>query len=144
MKRSPGRRGVMLVDVIVATVMAGAALAVIIGLSSRAMTAQRQGEDLRAAAMLIDEQLNLVLARGPDDYGGRFPVEGACDAPFERFRFRLDISGGDGGEAYRVVATVTWPDAGVIRSAVVETRIAPRLGDEPDPERRPEETINRL
>ncbi|MEX2219387.1 MAG: hypothetical protein WD749_11600, partial [Phycisphaerales bacterium] len=144
---APGRglrRGILLVDAIVGTVLLGVALSVILGLGSRAMTAQIDGEELQTAAMLIDEQLNLVLARGPDNYGSRFDLEGPCDPPFEKYTYALSIEGGQGGEAYRVTATVSWTGRGRARSESVETMIAPRLGDEPDPDRRPKESVDRL
>lgn len=137
------RRGALLVDVLVATVLVAVALAVMVGLGASALSAQREGERLATAAMLLDEQLNLVLMRGADAYSTRFPMEGTFDAPFEKYRYRLEISGGDGGDAYVVVATVTWNDGGRQRQESIETRIAPRLGDEPDPVRRPAETVER-
>lgn len=137
------RRASVLIDVIVATVVMGVALAVLISMVGRAINSQGQGERLQIAAMLLDEQLNLVLARGPDDYEGGYDVEGACDPPFQAYRYRLDFSGGTGGEPYRVVATVSWAEGGRMRSESVETRIAPRLGDEPDPERRPASPVER-
>jgi hypothetical protein len=135
---------VALVDIIVAVVLLGSALAVMVGMAGSALSAQRSGEDMQIAANLIDEQLNLVLARGADDYSSRFPVEGPCEAPFERYRFQLDISGGQDAEAYFVTATVFWSSAGRGQSASVSTRIAPRRGDDPDPDRRPQETVDRL
>jgi type II secretory pathway pseudopilin PulG len=135
--------GFMLVDAIVGTVMLGIALAVMLGILARAIGSQQQGEQMQVAAMLLDEQLNLVLARGPDDYAKRFAAEGPCDPPFAGYRYRVEFSGGTGGEAYRVVATVLWSSGGRERSATCETLIAPRLGDEPDPARRPEETVSR-
>lgn len=138
-----GTRGVVLVDAIVASVLLGVALAVMIGLGGRALTAQGTGEKLQTAAMLIDEQLNLVLANGPDEYASRFPTQGFCDPPFQNFEFKLDFSGGQAGDAFRVVATVSWRQGGRVWSESVETLIAPRLGEEPDPERRPDEAVNR-
>ena len=139
----PRARGAMLVDILVAVVLLGSALAMMVGMTGRAMRAQRAGEEIQIAAMLLDEQLQLVLARGPDNYGARFPVEGACDAPFESYRFRLDITAAS-GSAYVVVATVTWVSGGRVRTESVETRIAPRRGDEPDPDRKPQEPVDRL
>lgn len=136
-------RGVVLVDAIVAAVLLGVALAVMIGLGGRALSAQSTGEQLQTAAMLLDEQLNLVLARGPDNYAGRFPVQGQCDKPYDNFTYHLDFSEGQSGDAYRVLATVTWMSGGKPRSESIETLIAPRLGDEPDPVRRPDEAVNR-
>ncbi len=142
----PRRRGVLLADVLVATVIVGSALAVLMSMTGRALRAQSQGEQLRVAAMLLDEKLNLVLARGADDYASRFgELEGACDEPFQKFRYKLEIAGsGSGGEAFTVVATVSWLDGASMRTETVETRIAPRLGEEPDPDRRPEQSVERL
>lgn len=101
--------GFALVDVIVAVVILGVGLAVIISLSGRSIASAQQGETLAIAAALADEQLNLVLARGPDDYARRFPVEGACDVPFESYDFRLEFSGGRSvGEPYDVRVTISW------------------------------------
>jgi type II secretory pathway pseudopilin PulG len=136
---------VVLVDVLVAVVMLGAALAVMLGLSARAISAQKSGENLQVAAMLLDEKLNLVLARGADNYGSRYGgLEGTCDPPYESFRYQIEITGGTGGDAFDVAVTVSWFESGRPRSERVETRIAPRLGDDPDPERRPQESTQRL
>lgn len=137
------RRGVMLVDAIVAAVLLGVALAVMIGLGGRAISSQATGEQLQTAAMLLDEQLNLVLARGADDYASRFPTRGPCEAPFQNFEYALEFSGGQSGDAFRVIAMVSWTSGGRVWSESVETMIAPRLGEEPDPERRPGEAVNR-
>ncbi len=141
----PGQRtGVMLVDVLVSVVLLGAALAVLLGMAGRALIAQKNGEQLQIAAMLLDEQLQLIIARGPDNYTKEFPMEGACDTPYESFRYELDISGGSGGGAYEITATITWFASGRLQSETVQTRIAPRLGEEPDPVRTPQETVDRL
>ncbi len=142
----PRRRGVLLADVLVATVIVGSALAVLMSMTGRALRAQAQGEQLRVAAMLLDEKLNLVLARGADDYASRFgDMEGVCEEPFQKFRYKIEITGsGSGGEAFTVVATVSWLDGATMRIETVETRIAPRLGEEPDPDRRPEQSVERL
>ncbi len=137
------RSGVILVDAIVGTILLGIALAVMLGILSRSIGSQTQGEEYQNAANLIDEQLNLVLARGADSYGKEFPLEGPCEAPFGHYRYRIALDGGQGGEPYRVVATVFWMSGGRERSAFCETYIAPRLGDDPDPIRRPGETVNR-
>ncbi|MDX2130679.1 MAG: hypothetical protein SFY69_01345 [Planctomycetota bacterium] len=138
-------RGMTLVDLLVATVMLGVSVVVLMGLSGRALSAQRSGENLQIAAMILDEQLNLVQARGADDYASRYDdSEGVAEAPYEAFRYRVEISGGDSGDAYRVVATVSWEEYGQTKSATVETRIAPRRGEEPDPDRRPATEPDRL
>jgi hypothetical protein len=138
------RRGIILVDAIVGSILLGVALSVVIGIAGRALTAQAQGEELQTAAMLLDEQLNLVVARGPDNYASRFTTEGECDAPFQRFRYQLDFAGGDAGAPYHVTAVVSWSSGGREHSEIVETYIAARLGDEPDPDRRPKQNVDRM
>ena len=138
------RRGIILVDAIVGSILLGVSLAVIIGLAGRALSAQVQGEELQTAAMLLDEQLSLVLARGPDSYGSRFETDGACDPPFEKYRFQLEFAGGNGGDPYHVTATVSWTSGGRTQSETIETCIAARLGDEPDPDRRPTQNVDRM
>lgn len=136
------KRGFLLADGLVAAVLLGVSLAMMIGLVSRAARTQREGQRLEVVAMLLDEQLNLVLARGADDYESRFGLSGACEAPFEEYRYALAISG-QGSDAYVVRATIFWNSGREERSESVETRIAPRLGDEPDPERRPSSAVVR-
>lgn len=143
----PSRRGFALADVIVGTVILGAALAVIIGLAGRAVTSQAQGQELSDAAHLADEQLQMVLARGPDDYLRRFPVQGTCEAPFERYRYVLAFSGGTSiGDPYKVSATIAWKGAGGDKSLTVDTLMAGRTGNpdgESDPIRTPPAAIDR-
>lgn len=139
----PGRRGVILVDVIVGTVILGVAFAVLLGILSRAIDAQSDGERLQTASMLLDEQLNLVLVRGPDNYAARFATDGPCDAPFEQYHYQVQLHGGSSGLPYDVTATVSWRAGGRDRSVAVATRIAPRLGDDPDPLRTPDTTVER-
>ena len=52
--------------------------------------------------------------------------------------------GGTGGAPYHVTATISWFSAGRTQSETVETCIAPRLGDEPNPDRRPEQNVDRM
>lgn len=136
------RSAVVLVDAIIGTVLLGVALVAIIGLSGRALSMQARGQDVQVAAMLLDEQLGLVLMRGADTYASRYPAEGACDSPYQDYRYRLEFSGGVGGDAYLVRATVSWGRAGRVMSESVETYVAPRSTEEPI--RRPEEPISRF
>ena len=137
------RRGIALVDVIVGTIMLGVVLVVVIGISTSALGAQDEGERLQTVAMLLDEQLNLVVMRGPDQYQSRFGSGGACDAPFEKYRYTVEISGGSSGDPYSVKATILWTDRGRERSESVETLVAPRLGDDPDLDRKLGKPIER-
>ncbi len=143
------RRGFALLDVIIASIILGISIAAIIGLTGRALAAQKTGEELQVAAMLADEQLALVLARGPDNYAARFASSGSCPEPFAGYRYALTFSGGSGNEPYRVEVTISWGGTGLggvggkSRTVTIETLIAPREGDEPDPDRRPPESTER-
>lgn len=137
-------RGMVLVDALVATVLLGLSLAVVMSLVSRALTLQREGERLEVAAMLVDEQLNLVLARGAENYASRFGLAGKCDVPYQDYSYVIAIEGAGGTDAFLVTATVSWKDGGRERSESVQTRIAARRGDEADPERRPKEAVERF
>ncbi len=143
-RRARTARAVALLDALIAAIILGVSLAGIITLGGQALRTQDMGERIAIASMLADEQLNLVLARGPDDYGKRFPLEGSCDAPFDLYRFKLELTG-SGTSAYQVRATVFWRsgDVGAEQSVVLETAIAPRPGTDPDPDRRPEEPVER-
>ncbi len=136
-----------LVDCIVATIMLGVSLSVIIGLAGRAVSSQAEGDRLTTAAMLADEQLHLVLARGPDDYQQRFGVQGQCDEPFTDYKYVLAFSGGQSvGDPYAVTCTISWSAGGKESSVAVDTLIAPRTGSQdtqPDPTRSPKEAITR-
>jgi len=142
--RSRRCRAVVLVDVIVGSVILGVALAVMIGVLGRSISAQTRGEQLETAAALVDEQLNLVLMRGPDSYASRFGLEGECDPPFQAFRYRLSFTTPPPGRPYEVTAAVLWSSGGREQSAIASTMIAPRLGDDPDPLRQPDQQVERL
>ncbi len=131
-------RSFALVDVIIAAVLLGVSLAVMLGIVGRAVTAQGDAQRLATAAMLADEQLNLVLAFGPDDYLRRFPGEAACDAPFADFNYELSITGGSESTPFTATATIHWVTGARPQSLTIKTLIAPRPGDGPDPDRRPE------
>lgn len=143
LSQSRVRRGALLVDVIVATIILGSAVVAILGVVGRSISAQARGEELRTAAMLLDEQLNTVLMLGPDSYASSGSVEGRCEPPFENYAYRLEFTGGIGGDPYMVRATVSWMSGGRVRSESIETFMAPRLGDDPDPDRKPASPIGR-
>lgn len=135
-------RGVVLAELLVAAVVMGVSLAVLVGMAGSAINSQSQGERLGIAAMLADEQLNLVLMRGPDGYETNFETAGACDEPFQAYRFETSVDGGT-GEAYEVTASISYWESGREKSVVISTLMAPRLGDEADPDRKPKETVQR-
>ncbi len=137
------RRAFSLVEVLAASVLLGAALASILGIASSGASAQGRGERLATAAALADEQLELVLALGVEGFRSEFPMEGSCDPPFDRYLYEIDVGSASGSDAVPVSVTITWMDGSRTRSLTVDTLIAPYLGEEPDPERRPETPIIR-
>jgi type II secretory pathway pseudopilin PulG len=150
-RRSPRPRGrasgFALVDVIVGAVILGSALAMIVGLAGQAVTAQLKGQDLATASALADEQLQLVLGRGPDDYDRRFGSNGRCEEPFEDYWYALKVSGSGQAEPYEVAVTVSWERAWGKQSLTIRTLAATRIAGEEfesDPERRPETPIQRI
>lgn len=143
MVKPAAQRGFALVDAIVASVVLALALVGVIGLTTEALSSQQQGEEIATAARLADEQLNLVLALGPEGYASRFPLRAPCEAPFQRYRYELEIGPATLGEAHPVVVTVVWSSGLRERTFIVETRVAPRIGDDPDPERQPDATLGR-
>lgn len=126
-----------------ASVILGIAVSAILGLIGRAVSVQSDGEKIETAARLADERLNLVLATGAEGYGSVFPLVGVFEAPFEGYRYELVIEAAGGGQPYRVRAVVSWMQAARPRSISLETMIAPRVGEEPDADRKPEETLSR-
>ncbi len=137
------RRGFALIDAIIAAVILGVALAAILGMSASAVSAQTRGEQLQIAAMLADEQLEQVLAIGCESYGRTFDLRGASPVPHEGYRYEIEIDAGSPGDPFAVRVTIRWPHAGRARSLSIQTLVAPRLGAEPDPDRRPEEPMGR-
>ena len=142
-RRTSQRRGTALIEIIAATVLLGVALVAMLRLAGRAAYVQQGGEELQIAAGLIDEQLNLVLARGPDNYGPRYSTEGPCDPPFENYRYRLEFVAGSSGNPYVVTATLSWESPLGPRSASVQTLVAPRPGENTDADRAPGQMIER-
>jgi type II secretory pathway pseudopilin PulG len=140
-------RAFALIDVIVATIILGSALAVIVGLTARALSSQTAGQELTTAAHLADEQLQLILLRGPDDYARRFTTQGVCEAPFQDYRYTLTFTGGGTiSEPYSVAATISWNSTGIPRSVTINTLIASRSGNpdgDTEPLRTPPTTVNR-
>ena len=141
--RSGGRRGVALIEVMVASVILGLAVSATLGLAARAISAQSDGERIETAARLADERLNLVLALGCEGYSASMPAAGVCDEPFAEYRYEVIMTAAAAGQPYAVRATISWRRAERTRSLSLDTLIAPRRGDDPDPDRKPSETIAR-
>ena len=137
------RRGFTLVESLVAAVMLGVSLAVLTGLVGRGLDAQRIGREVATAAHLADEQLAMAAAMGPEAYETDGAMEGMCAAPFESFRYKVELSRPGAREPYEVTCTITWQSGGVERSVRVATLLSRREGDEPDPERAPITPVER-
>jgi hypothetical protein len=133
----------VLLDAIVASVLLSIALVTVIGLNSSALRAQRDGEFQQDAAMLADELLEQVVAVGPEGFRRAFGLRGACEPPFENYSYEMEIRSVGAGDPYEVGVTIFWEDLGQPRQLRVQTLVAPRLGDDPDPIREPESTMER-
>lgn len=137
-------RGFLLVDVIVGTVLLGIALGAILTVSTRALSTQREATDLRQAGMVADEVMSTIHAYGTEEYTQVIRPRGRASEPFERFEYEVDVDTGRSGEADEVNIRVRWQSGtGRPRSFELSALIAPRLGDEPDPNRQPPEPIDR-
>jgi len=139
-----GRRGFALLDALIGGVLLGLAMVVILGLTGSAISSQARGEQLQIAAMLADERLNLVLAVGPEAYPSTFETKGVCDEPFSDYSYAVEITPRPEGDPFMIKAIIKWRTVGGrAQELAIETLIAPRVGDDPDPDRRPEETVGR-
>lgn len=137
------RRAFALLDALIGGVLLGLAMVVVIGLTGSAISSQAKGERYETAAMLADERLNLVLAVGPESYPGVFKTKGKFDEPFSDYEYEVEISPRPEGDPFFVRATISWRTVTGTQRISVETLIAPRLGDDPDPDRKPQESVDR-
>jgi uncharacterized membrane protein YgcG len=137
------RRGFALMDAVIAGILLSIGLVTVLSVGGQAMTMQRRGEvDVRASAAL-DELLSAVLTEGPEDYEKLHPLSGSfeADSPFQDFQFTVEIERGGAGVPARVLARVIHEGG---REYSIETSIAEKRGDEPDPVRTPSEPIDRV
>lgn len=141
--RRPKRRdsGIALIDVIVGGILLAVGLTAILSLGARSLSLHQRGEREVIAAALIDDLLGTVLADGPKDFPDLHEMRGFCDPPYEDFQFLVEIDDGNSGVPYKVAVTVQHTGTG--DAWTVETLIAAKLGEEPDPERMPVEPIDR-
>ncbi len=143
--RAQGRayrgRGFALIDVIVGGLLLAVGLAAILSLGARSMNLHQRGEREIIAASLLDDLLGTVLAEGPKDFPDHHEMQGTCEAPFEDFQFLVDIEDGSSGVPYKVAVSVQHVPTG--DTWTIETLIAAKLGEEPDPPRTPVEPIDR-
>ena len=134
------RRGFTLIEVIIAGVILALGAASLLSLTSRALQMQRRGEQKIIAASLLDELLSTVLVEGPQDFLRMNSMRGPCDAPFSKWEYKLEIDSAVGTDPFKVMAIVYSPSGDAFECS---TLIAPRLGEEPNPERIPFEPIDR-
>ncbi len=136
-------RGMALMDVLVAGMVLSGSLVAVLGIASRALNAQARGQQIQDAAMILDSLLNEVLALGPEEFLKSGAMSGTADPPFDRFTYRISIDDLSPGEPLRVTARVWWSTGGGEQTAEAQTLMARRLGDEPDPDRRPTQAVER-
>jgi hypothetical protein len=140
-RRTRQRRGFALIDVIVGGVLLAVGLAAILALGARSLNLHQRGEREVIAAALLDDLLGTILADGPKDFPDLHEMRGYCDPPYEDFQFLVEIEDGNSGVPYKVAVTVQHNGTG--DSWTIETLIAAKLGEEPDPERVPVEPLDR-
>ncbi|MCH2136740.1 MAG: hypothetical protein MK101_09185 [Phycisphaerales bacterium] len=138
------RRGVVLLDVLVAALILAIGLAVTMSLASQSLIGQGVSERRITASWLADGLLSMVLAEGPERYSLRQPAEGRFDAPFTDYDFHVNIRAQGDWAPFEVTATVSWMERGGPMNVQVQTLVAPRQGDEDDWNNwRPQEPLDR-
>ena len=142
MVRRPGQRrcGFTLIEVIISGIILAIGMTALLTLTSRALAMQRRGERKIVAASILDELLGSVLTEGPHDFVKLHSTSGPCEPPFDDWEYKVEIDDSVGMDPFRVLAEVISPDGHVYECA---TLIAPKLGEEPDPDRFPPEPIDR-
>jgi type II secretory pathway pseudopilin PulG len=135
------RRGFALIDAVIGGIILAIGLAVILSLGARAISTQREGEARIVAAHLADELLSTVQMEGPTDFTKLYDTFGRYDAPFGDFEYDIDIEERGLGYPHRVTATIRHLPTG--GEYVVQTMIADREGEDPNPPRAPNEPLDR-
>lgn len=136
------RRGVALVEVILAALLLGIGLSVALSLASTSIAQQSLGEHNLVAAWLADEKMNLVLMEGPEKFLQNNLTNGQFEAPFEEYSFEVIVKHVGDWEPYQVSVFIDWDSDR--RSFQLDSLIAPRQGEPEEPEDRiPLEPIDR-
>jgi len=128
------RRGVVLLEVIVAAIVLAMGMTIVISLSTQSLMRQVEGEHRMTAAWLADELLSMVVVEGPRAFANAEPSgwlgedarDGSFGPPFKDYSYELEINAIGDFQPFVVTAIVRWPD-GEVR---VTTKIAPRHGEE--------------
>lgn len=134
------RRGFALIEVVIAGIVLAIGLSAVVSVAARSLADQQRGEHAVAAAALLDGILGQVLVDGPIDYPRINGTNGRCPDPWEDFEYEVRIEEANPGDACDVLAIVRDPTGREYRCA---TRIAPRRGEEPNPDRAPPEPVDR-
>jgi hypothetical protein len=121
-------------------VILGIGLAAVISIAERSLAMQERSERELAAAQLLDGLLNEVLSTGVVEWQLGRASDGTFDAPFEEFKWELDIRKQGLGDPYEVTAI-----ARDIRGTEyrVDTLMAPRPENTEEPTRAPTTPIDR-
>ncbi len=127
-------------EVVIAGIILAIGLGAIVSLAARALMDQQRGERAVMAAALLDELLASVLVEGAEEWPKAHDLSGRCDPPWSDFEFQVNIDKAESGAPCDVLAIVRDPVGREFRCA---TRIALRLGDDPNPDRRPSEPVDR-
>jgi prepilin-type N-terminal cleavage/methylation domain-containing protein len=113
--------GFTLVEVLIAGVILGLAVAVMGTAVSRGYAALAEARDERHAAILLDDLLTKVDMLGPARVASEGPREGKFDGADERFSWSVDIENRPQGHLYDVTATLTWKSGAREKSVSIHT-----------------------
>lgn len=133
-------RAFALIEVVIAGIILALGLGAIVSLAARAMIDQQRGERAVMAAALMDELLASILVEGPVEWPKMHARSGRCDKPWSDFEYEVNIEEAEPSAPCDVLVILHDPAGREFRCA---TRIALRLGDEPDPNRAPSEPVDR-
>ncbi|NBX36211.1 MAG: hypothetical protein EBR10_03175 [Planctomycetes bacterium] len=138
-------RAFALMEVIVAGVILAIGLGAAISLSMQSLTAQQRGEHAVQAAALMDELLGSLVALGPVEWNRQYSPSGSFSSfdpnyKYGDFQYDMKIEDAPQGMPCDVLLIVKDPQGREYRCA---TRVALRLGEDPDPERSPSEALDR-
>ena len=138
------RRGVALLDVLVAAMVLAVGMGITMSLASQSLLNQGTSERRITASWLADGLLSMVLAEGPRRFSMRQQPEGRFDPPFDDFTWLVEVRSLGDWVPYSVQATIAWQEGASAMSLTFDTRIAPRQGEEDDwADWRPEEPLDR-
>lgn len=132
------RRGVILLEVIIAAIVLALGMTVVISLSTQSMARQLEGERKMTAAWLADELLSMVVVEGPRNFANAEPGgwigedarDGYFPKPFADYSYEIKLEAIGDYQPYKVAATINWMEGPRKKSLVVKTLIAPRHGEE--------------